>query len=94
MKKINNIDLTVSAGHELENYKEWIDKAETIERAKAAGNAALGFINGMNMTVNAMICTENNDFTGDFGEWLDDQKQLVMIAVRQKCFMLVDEIEI
>lgn len=94
MKKINNIDLTVSAGRELENYKGWIDKAETIERTKAVGNAALGFINGMNMTVNAMICTENNEFTGDFGEWLDEQKELVMIAVKQKCLMLVDAIEI
>lgn len=48
MKKINNMDLMASASREIDHYKKMINEAETEERAKAAGNAAIGFINGMN----------------------------------------------
>lgn len=89
MRKINNMDLVVSAAVEIANYKKWINEAETEERAKAAGNAALGFFNGMTVTINAMICTENNDFTGDFGEWLDEQEKAIKQCVKQKCIELI-----
>ena len=89
MKKIDNMDLVESAAVEIANYKKWIKEAETEERAKAAGNAALGFINGMNVTINAMICTENNDFTGDFGEWTDKQEKTIKRHVKQKCIELI-----
>lgn len=89
MRKINNMDLVASAAVEIANYKKWINEAETEERAKAAGNAALGFLNGMNITINAMICTENNDFTGDFGEWVDEQERAIKQFVKQKCIDLI-----
>ncbi len=89
MRKINNTDLVAGSEVEIANYKKWINEAETEERAKAAGNAALGFLNGINITINAMICTENNDFTGDFGEWVDGQERATKQYVKQKCIELI-----
>lgn len=89
MRKINNMDLVASAAVEITNYKKRINEAKTEEIAKAVGNAALGFINGMNITINAMICIENNDFTGDFGEWTEEQGRVIKQYVRQKCIKLV-----
>lgn len=89
MKKINNMELMSNAAIEIANYKKWINEAKTEERAKAAGNAALGFINGMNITLNSMVCEENNDFTGDFGEWVDEQEKAIKQYVTQKCIQLL-----
>ena len=89
MKTINNMDLISSASLEIAYYKKKINEATTTERVKAVGNAALGFINGMNVTVNAMVCMENNDFTGDFGEWLDEQEHAVRVFVKQRCIILI-----
>lgn len=89
MKKINNMDLVASAAVEIDNYKKWIKEAEVEEKAKAAGNAALGFLYGMNVTINAMICTENNEFTGDFGEWTDEQERVIKQLVKQKCIDII-----
>lgn len=88
MRKINNMDLVVSAAVEIANYKKWINEAETEERAKAAKRSVRIF-NGMTVTINAMICTENNDFTGDFGEWLDEQEKAIKQCVKQKCIELI-----
>lgn len=91
MKTINNMDLMSGASLEIANYKRGINEATTTEKVKAVGNAALGFINGMNVTINAMICMENNDFTGDFGEWLDEQEHAVRAFVKQRCITLICE---
>lgn len=89
MRKNNNMDLVASAAAEVTNYKKWINEAETEEKAKAVGNAALGFLNGMTITINAMICMENNDFTGDFGEWTEKQERMIKQRVKQKCIELI-----
>ena len=91
MKEINIMELIASAGQEVGNYKEWINKAETEERVKAVGNTALGFLNGMNVVINSMICFENNDFTGDFGEWVDEQEKAIRCYVRQRCVEIIDK---
>lgn len=83
------MDLMASASREIDHYKKMTNEAETEERAKAAGNAAIGFINGMNTTLNAMICFENNDFTGDFGEWLSEQEHAIRMYVKQSCLELI-----
>ena len=89
MKQINNMDLVASASQEIANYKKWINEADTDTRVKAVGNAALGFINGMNVVVNSMLSFENNDFTGDFGEWLDEQEKTIKQYVKQQCIEII-----
>ena len=91
MKEINTMELIVSAGQEVGKYKELINNAETEEKVKAVGNAALGFLNGMNVVINSMISFENNEFTGDFGEWVDEQEKTIRTYVRQRCVEIIDK---
>lgn len=73
-RNINAIEFIIEAGKEIDAYLSKMVEAISNNDGvtlKAVGNAALGFINGLTIAMNAMICFENNEFTGDFGEWLE-----------------------
>lgn len=71
MKALNTMKFVSNAIEELTEYKAAIAAAETFEDAKNKARMMMGYINGLTTFLNTMICKENNDFTGDFGEVLD-----------------------
>jgi len=71
MKALNTMKFVSNAIEELTEYKAAIAAAETFEDAKNKARMMMGYLNGLNTFLNTMICMENNDFTGDFGELLD-----------------------
>lgn len=84
MKKLNTIQFIANAAEVITSWKEGIARAETYEDAKKKANYLLGYIDCMVTFENTMICMENNDFTADFGEVLDEWKVSVYQALVDK----------
>lgn len=72
MKALNTMQFVNNAVKDLTQYEGRIEAAETYENAKNIARQMFGFIDCMITFNNTMICTENNDFTGEFGEVIDD----------------------
>lgn len=71
MKALNTMKFVSNAIEELTKYNGYIATAETFEDAKNKARQMMGYIDGLTTFLNTMICFENNDFTGEFGEVLD-----------------------
>ncbi len=71
MKSLSTMKFVSNAIEELTKYDEAIATAKTFEDAKGAARKMMGYIDCLVTFLNTMICTENNDFTGDFEEVLD-----------------------
>lgn len=71
MKALNTMKFMSNAIETLTEYKTAIAAAETFEDAKNRARGMMGYIDCLTTFLNTMICFENNDFTGDFGELLD-----------------------
>lgn len=71
MKALNTMKFVSNAIEELTKYNEAVAAAETFEDAKNVARKMMGYIDGLTTFLNTMICAENNDFTGEFGEVLD-----------------------
>lgn len=89
MKQLNTMKFMNEATRMFYTYIDRIDgieinNAEDYAEAKAVANAALGFIDCMNVFGNAMICKENNDFTGDLGALTDQWHAEVCGALSNK----------
>ncbi len=84
MKKLNTIQFIANAAEVVTSWKAKITGAETYEDAKKAANYLLGYIDCMVTFGNTMICTENNDFTADFGDVTDRWKADVYQAMATK----------
>lgn len=84
MKALNNIQFVSDA---TTNFNQWINaitQAETYDKAVRKGEGALGFIDCMTTYLNCMICWDNNDFTGDLGDLLDNMTASVYQHVADK----------
>ena len=71
MKALNTMKFVSNAIEELTKYNEAVAAAETFEDAKNVARKMVGYIDGLTTFLNTMICMENNDFTGEFGEVLE-----------------------
>ena len=71
MKALNIMKFVSNAIEELTKYNEAVTTAETFEDAKNVARKMMGYIDELTTFLNTMICVENNDFTGEFGEVLD-----------------------
>lgn len=71
MKALNTMKFVSNTIEQLTIYKDKVEKAETFEEAKKEALVMMGFLNGAVIFLNTMICKENNDFTGEFGEVID-----------------------
>ena len=73
MKELSTMKFIVTVSERMAEYKAEIRNAATYEEAKRIGERALGYIDALITFENAMICKENNDFTGEFdcviGDW-------------------------
>lgn len=72
MKALNTMKFVVNATREFETGMAGIRAEEDFEIAKKLGCRMLGYIDGLIVFLNTMICEENNEFTGDFGAQLDE----------------------
>lgn len=72
MKVMNNIAFLCEATTSFNGWLEEIEKSETYEDARRPGSSAFGFIDCMKVYLNSMIDKENNDFTADLDEVLDN----------------------
>jgi hypothetical protein len=72
MKAINTIKFLMNARDEFTGILAGIASAEDFEAAKSKEAMAVGFCNCMIVFGNTMICEENNGFTGDLDEALDE----------------------
>ena len=81
MKALNNIQFVVNAAEEMASYKSKIRAAEDYDTAKHIAYQAIGYLNCMITYLNTMICFENNDFTGDLDETIDDWRKNIFQAL-------------
>lgn len=84
MKSLNTMKFVSNAIETLAEYKIAIADAKTFDEAKNKGRTMAGYIDGLTTFLNTMICQENNDFTGEFGEVLDGWMHKMYQAVIDK----------
>lgn len=84
MKALNTMKFISNAVTELTVFKELIATAETYEKAKEKTSAMFGYIDCLTTFMNTMICTENNDFTAEFDEVIEDWQRTAYQALIEK----------
>lgn len=84
MQALNNIKFISEATTEFDKWINAINSANTFEKAKRKAEGALGFVDCLTTYLNCMVCTENNDFTGELGELLDSMTARVYQAAANK----------
>ena len=67
MKALNNIKFICDATTTFNSWVDRIDSAVDYEE----GSAAIGFADCMTVYLNAMVSTENNDFTAELDEMIE-----------------------
>lgn len=84
MRDINNMDLIQDASISFNSLIKNMKDEEDLNQVKKLGNYGFGMIEGLSLTLNAMICTRNNDFTGDFDDWLTEKQEVIRRIVHIK----------
>lgn len=72
MKALNTMKFVNNATVELTKYETRLTSADTYENAKNTARQMLGYIDCLITFMNTMICMENNDFTAEYNDVLDD----------------------
>lgn len=72
MKALNTMKYISNTAKDMTRLLDQIKSAETFEEAKERASRMHGYLSCMTTFLNTMIDIENNDFTGDFGDVLDD----------------------
>lgn len=84
MKALNTMMFVSNAITELNAYTTRIREAETYEAARNQAYQMIGYLNSLTTFLNTMICMENNDFTGEFGEVIDSWMATVYQTLANK----------
>ena len=77
MKALNNIKFICEATTTFNSWVDRIDSAADYEEARRVGSAAIGFTDCMTVYLNAMVSTENNDFTAELDEMIEAWQRTV-----------------
>ena len=72
MKALNTMKFVNNATIELTKYEARLTSSTTYESAKNTARQMLGYIDCLITFTNTMLCLENNDFTGEFCEVIDE----------------------
>lgn len=75
MKALNPLKFIAAATTEIEKYKNNIHNAENIDKARRNAIAMQGYVNCTISFLNTMIDEENNDFTENLSELIDEWAQ-------------------
>jgi len=81
MKSLNTIKFIAEAAERIGEYKNSIKTEENFEKAKRIGAAALGYTDCMVTFLNTMINAENNDFTAELFEVINEWKKAIYQAI-------------
>ena len=84
MKALNTMMFVSNAVQELTEYKTKIAAAETYEDAKNTARGMMGYIDCLVTFLNTMICKENNDFTAELDDVLNDWMAKMYQAIADK----------
>lgn len=84
MKALNTVKFISNATTEFNEWLKAINEAEDYETAKNKGRCAFGYIDCMIVFLNSMIDKDNNDFTADLDELLDEWKAEVYQKIADK----------
>lgn len=84
MKALNTVKFISNATTEYNEWMRAIKEAEDYETAKNKARCAFGYIDCMIVFLNTMIDKENNDFTADLDEMIDEWKSNVYQNVADK----------
>lgn len=84
MKALNTMKFISNAVTELNVFKELIATTETYEKAKEKTSAMFGYIDCLTTFLNTMICEENNDFTAEFDEVIEEWQRTAYQALIDK----------
>lgn len=84
MKVLNTMKFMYNAITEFNKWLKAIEDAAEYNKAEEKAAAAIGFIDCLHTFNNSMICTENNDFTGDTCEMLDEMEAEVYNKLANK----------
>lgn len=72
MKALNTIKFITESAVQFNVWLERIENADTYQKAVNEAHAAVGYIDCMTVYLNNMISEENNFFTGELGDTLDE----------------------
>ena len=72
MKSPKSLLFIHEATVKLIDYESAIETSDTYEKAKSIAHKALGFIDCLVIYNNLLICSENNGFTEEFDELLEE----------------------
>ena len=84
MKALNTMKYINNAAKDLTKLLDQIKTAETFTTARERANRMHGYIACMATFLNTMIDTENNDFTGEYDEVLEDWEADMFQALADK----------
>ena len=84
MKALNTMMFVSNAVEELTEYTTKIAAAETYEDAKNTARVMMGYIDCLVTFLNTMICKENNDFTAELDDVLNDWMAKMYQALADK----------
>lgn len=81
MKSINTMKFVTEYSKHMAATLDRIENAESYEDAKKTANYAMGFVDGMTLFTNTMVCAENNDFIAEMGDVETDWRASICQAV-------------
>lgn len=84
MKSLNTFQFISNAAEALAKNEAEIANAETYEKARNRANHMIGYLNCLITFLNTMICLENNDFTAEYSDVLDDWQARCYQALAKK----------
>lgn len=84
MKALNNMKFITEATTTFNGWLANISSAENYDHAKRNAATAVGFVDCMIVYLNTMIDRENNDFTADLGDVLDEWMAKIYQKVADK----------
>ena len=93
MKALNTVKFISNATTEFNEWKRAIKEAEDYETAKNKGRCAFGYIDCMIVFLNTMIDKENNGFTADLDEMIDEWKSEVYQMIADKAIEMKEKPE-
>lgn len=94
MKALNTMKFIANATVELTKYQNKIREAETYENARNAAHQMRGYVDCMITFLNSMICMENNDFTAELDEVIDDWMASVYQTLADKAIETKQDTEV
>lgn len=79
MKSLNTVKYITESTLAINKWLGYIGSAESWDDARKAGNSAIGYIDSMVTFLNCMVCEENNGFTQELDDvienWLSETYQ-------------------